>query len=232
MEKKQATINNVFGKNIYQGSVESFEKLNKDIIPHIENFVKEKPGRVAATTDVRGSTQYTNLEEAKDDLHTDEKYKKIFNEIRKHIKIFMQIRGYDKDKFDAHIVKAWATYTGRDQHIASHKHTGSHFSLIYYVRAEEMGGVKFEDELAAQTGLFVPPTNEYITDWNQFNYASYLLEAKSGNIIIFPSILLHYTETNTKNAARISLSADVLLTMKKGIKTEHCIPHPEGWLTI
>ena len=77
MEKKQATINNVFGKNIYQGSVESFEKLNKDIIPHIENFVKEKPGRVAATTDVRGSTQYTNLEEAKDDLHTDEKYKKF-----------------------------------------------------------------------------------------------------------------------------------------------------------
>jgi hypothetical protein len=41
MEKKQATVNNVFAKNIYQGSVESFEKLNKDIIPHIENFVKK-----------------------------------------------------------------------------------------------------------------------------------------------------------------------------------------------
>ena len=217
MEKPQATVNNVFAKNIYQGSVENFEKLNKEIIPHIESFVKEKPGRVAATTDVRGNTQYTDLEEAKDNLHIDEKYKKIFNEIGKHIKIFLQVRGYNENKFDAHIIKAWATYTAKDQYIESHKHTASHFSLIYYVRAEEMGGVRFEEELASQTG---------------FNYASYLLEAKNGNIVIFPSILLHQTEINKKNVARISLSADVLLTMKKGIKTEHCIPHPEGWLTI
>ena len=232
MEKPQATVNNVFAKNIYQGSVENFEKLNKEIIPHIESFVKEKPGRVAATTDVRGNTQYTDLEEAKDNLHIDEKYKKIFNEIGKHIKIFLQVRGYNENKFDAHIIKAWATYTAKDQYIESHKHTASHFSLIYYVRAEEMGGVRFEEELASQTGLFIPPTDEYITKWNQINYASYLLEAKNGNIVIFPSILLHQTEINKKNVARISLSADVLLTMKKGIKTEHCIPHPEGWLTI
>jgi len=230
--ENQQTINNLFGKNVYQSSVDNFEKLNNEIIPHIESFVKEKPGRVAATTDVRGNTQYTDLEEAKDDLHLDKKYKKIFDQIRKHVQAFLVAKGYNKDKFDAHIVKAWATYTAKDQHIESHKHTASHFSLIYYVRAEEMGGVKFEEELASQTGLFIPPTDEYITEWNQFNFASYLLEAKSGNIVIFPSILLHQTEVNTKKVARISLSADVLLTMKKGIKTEHCIPHPDGWLTI
>jgi len=230
--ENQQTISNVFGKPIYQSSIDDYEKLNKDIIPHIESFVKEKPGSVAATTDVRGNTQYTDLEEAKDDLHLDKKYKKIFDQIKKHIKAFLKAKGYDQNKFDAHIIKAWATYTAKDQYIESHKHTASHFSLIYYVRAEEMGGVKFEEELAAQIGLFIPPTNEYITEWNQFNFASYLLEAKSGNIVIFPSILLHQTEVNTKKIPRISLSADVLLTMKKGIKTEHCIPHPKGWLTL
>ena len=229
---KQATINNLFGKNIYQSSIDDYKKLNNEIIPHIESFVKEKPGSVAATTDVRGNIQYTNLEEAKDNLHLDKIYKKIFDQITKHIKAFLKVKGYNENKFDAHIVKAWATYTAQNQYIESHKHTASHFSLIYYVRAEEMGGVKFEEELAAQTGLFIPPTNEYITEWNQFNFASYLLEAKSGNIVIFPSTLLHQTEINKKKIARISLSADILLTMKKGIKTEHCIPHPSGWRTL
>ena len=39
-------------------------------------------------------------------------------------------------------------------------------------------------------------------------------------------------EINTKEEARISISGDILLTMKAGVKTEHCIPHPSGWDTI
>jgi len=225
---KEPQINSFFGKRVYQSSVDSFEKLNKDIIPYIKSFMKEKPGSTAATTDVEGSTK------AKDDLHHDKKFKKIFNQIRKHVQAYLKAMGYNQEKFDAHIVKAWTTYTAKGQYIASHNHTASHLSVVYYILAEDMGGVKFEEEVALQrsSGLFIPRTNEYFKEWNQFNFASYLLEAKSGNIIIFPSILLHHTEKNTKNKVRISLSADVLLTMKKGIKTEHCISHPDGWLTL
>ena len=62
--------------------------------------------------------------------------------------------------------------------------------------------------------------------------ASYIFPVRTGDFLIFPSGLLHYTETNTKDDARISISGDILLTMKEGIKTEHCIPHPKGWKTI
>jgi uncharacterized protein (TIGR02466 family) len=201
--EKEATINSLFGETIYCTNVDND---NQTIAKHIESFVKEKPGRTAATTDVKG--------------------------IATNINAFLKAKGYSKEKFDAHITKSWATYTVKDQHIASHKHTASHFSFVYYVRNDGMGNIRFEKELAAQTGLFIPPTDQYIVDWNQFNFSSYIFPVKTGNFVIFPSGLLHYTEVNTKEEARISISGDVLLTMKPGVKTEHCIPHPSGWDTI
>ena len=227
--EKEATINSLFGETIYFAHIINNDE---DTAKHVESFVKEKPGRTAATTDVKGNTHFTDLEEAKDNLHKDIKYNKLFKEIGKNINAFLTAKGYSNDKFDAHITKAWATYTVKDQHIASHKHTASHFSFVYYVRNDDMGNIRFEKELASQTGLFIPPTDQYIVNWNQFNFSSYIFPVKTGNFIIFPSGLLHYTEINTKKQARISISGDILLTMKAGVKTEHCIPHPSGWDTI
>ena len=182
--QKEATINSLFGETIYYTHIEN---NNEDTAKHIEKFVKEKPGRTAATTDVAGNTMFTDLEEAKDDLHKDKKYKLLFTNIAKNINAFLTAKGYSKDKFDAHITKSWATYTVKNQHIASHKHTASHFSFVYYVRNDDMGNIRFEKELAAQTGLFIPPTDQYIVDWNQFNFSSYIFPVKTGNFIIFPN---------------------------------------------
>ncbi len=68
---EEATINNVFSKNIYKTHLKNHKKINKKIKPLIESFVKEKPGSVAATTDVKGNTQFTDLNDAKDNLHLD-----------------------------------------------------------------------------------------------------------------------------------------------------------------
>jgi uncharacterized protein (TIGR02466 family) len=220
--QKETRINSLFGETIYCTNVEND---NQSLAAHIESFVKEKPGRTAATTDVKGNTQFTDLEEAKDNLHKDKKYLPLFIKLKKCILEFMTAKGYNPDKFDIHITKAWATYTVKDQHIASHKHTASHFSFVYYVRNNDMGNIRFEKELASQTGLFIPPTDQYI-------FSSYMIPVTTNNFIVFPSGLLHYTEINTQEEARISISGDILLTMKKGIKTEHCIPHPSGWDTI
>ena len=63
--EKEATINSLFGETIYCTNVDND---NQTIAKHIESFVKEKPGRTAATTDVKGNTMFTDLEEAKDNL--------------------------------------------------------------------------------------------------------------------------------------------------------------------
>ena len=225
-------IGSLFSKSIYKSTIDDYDTINEKLITDIESYVKEKPGSVAATTDVMGNTNFTDLNDAVDNLHRRSKYKDLFTELSKHISNFFIAKGYNLEKFDAHFTKAWATYTSKGQHIASHKHTASHFSCVYYVRNDNMGNIKFEQELAAQTGMFIPPTDQYISDWNEFNFASYTIPVKSGDFVIFPSELLHYTEINERDIPRVSICAEIILTMKKGISTEHCLPHPKSWAEI
>ena len=42
-------------------------------------------------------------------------------------------------------------------------------------------------------------------------------------------MMFHETGKNTKEKPRISISGDIMLTMKAGIKSEHCIPDPSTW---
>ena len=230
--QKEIVIGSLFSKSIYKSTIDNYDTINEKLITDIESYVKENPGSVAATTDVMGNTNFTDLNDAVDNLHRRSKYKDLFTELSKHISNFFIAKGYNLEKFDAHFTKAWATYTSKGQHIASHKHTASHFSCVYYVRNDNMGNIKFEQELAAQTGMFIPPTDQYISDWNEFNFASYTIPVKSGDFVIFPSELLHYTEINERDIPRVSISADIILTMKKGISTEHCLPHPKSWAEI
>ena len=232
--EEEATINNLFGSRLFQSSIKDYKKINKKITPLIEKFVKEKPGRFATTTDVNGKETSTSFDgpDAMDKLHLDVKYNDLFQELNKHIVDYIQALGYDLNKFNINIVKAWSTYTAKDQHIALHRHTASHFSTVYYVRADDMGDLQIEEEQGAKLGLFIPPTDQYFSSWNKFNFASYLIKAETGKFIIFPSTLMHKTLDNTKDKQRISISSDILLTMKSGVSAEHCIPHPNGWLTI
>ena len=92
---EEAIINNVFSKNIYKTHLKNHKKINKVIKPLIESFVKEKPGSVAATTDVEGNTNFTDLNDAKDNLHLDKDYNDLFQELQKHVSAFMQAKGYD-----------------------------------------------------------------------------------------------------------------------------------------
>ena len=95
--QKEATINSLFGETIYFAHIDND---NKKTAKHVESFVKEKPGRTAATTDVKGNTQFTDLEEAKDNLHNDSKYKELYKNIAKNINDFLKAKGYSKDKED------------------------------------------------------------------------------------------------------------------------------------
>ena len=55
--QKETTINTLFGKNIYKATIANYETINKNVISDIKSFVKEKPGAMAATTDVVGNTK-------------------------------------------------------------------------------------------------------------------------------------------------------------------------------
>jgi len=225
----QYDINKWFGNPIFITKIDKYESINKEIKNLINDDVKPTNSQFSKTTDVKPDTP---LQQITDNLHINKKFKYLFEEIKKQIVIFLTEYHYDLNVFDIHITKAWATFSNKGQHIASHKHTASHFSLVYYVQADNQGDITFEEDQWQKTGMYIPPNNNYYTKWSDINFASIKYPSETGGLIIFPSNLLHYTQENTTNEPRISISADVLLTMKTGVKSEHCLPSPETWSKV
>jgi uncharacterized protein (TIGR02466 family) len=218
-------ISKWFGKPIYIATLDNFEEINKEILPLINSDVTPTNSKYARTTDIRPE----ELKSIGDNIHQDERFKKLFDAIQVKITEALVLQHLNVELFEIYITKAWATYTIKDQSIHSHRHMASQYSFVYYPYAEGQGDLVFIDDEGSKTGLNIPVRKEYFRTFTEVNYSSAIYPAKTGNIVIFPSMIFHETQPNTTNKPRISISGDILLTMKPDIKSEHNIPSPTMW---
>jgi uncharacterized protein (TIGR02466 family) len=218
-------ISKWFGDSIMIFKVENYASINKEIIDMMSEDITDNDGPFAHTTD-----KDVESKDLTDDLHTNPKFEKIFKEIEKSINEFLKEHSYNRDVFDVYITKAWVAYTKTDQWITAHKHTASHYSLVYYVQADDQGNITFNK--SEPSGLYIPASTEYLNDYNEHNVTSITYGSRTGEIIIFPSNMIHQTEKNQKKEPRISLSLDFLITMKEGVKSEHNLPNPKTWRKV
>ena len=220
-----ANISKWFGHPIYISKIKNFEKLNKKIIPIISKNITPTNSQYSRTTDIKPK----ELQSIDDNLHLDKRFLNLFKEIEQGIKGAILLQNYNTELFEAYITKSWATYSTKDQFISYHRHMSSHYSFVYYVQAKDQGNLFFLDDEAHKVGLNVPRRDPYFTKWDNSNFAKAEYPAQSGNLVVFPSMIFHETGKNTKDEPRISISGDVILTMKEGIKSEHNIPSPSTW---
>jgi uncharacterized protein (TIGR02466 family) len=223
-----SNISKWFGKPIYITALDNFEEINKEIIPLINKEVTPTNSQYARTTDIKQH----ELQSIDDSIHHDERFKKLFDAIQPKIIDALTLQHLNLDILEIYITKAWATYTIKNQSIHSHRHMASHYSFVYYPYAEEQGDLVFIDDEGSKTGLNIPVRKEYFTKFTDVNYSSAIYPAKTGNIVIFPSMIFHETQINTTDKPRISISGDILLTMKPNIVSEHNIPSPTTWKKI
>jgi uncharacterized protein (TIGR02466 family) len=223
-----SNISKWFGKPVYITALDNFEEINKEIIPLINKEVTPTNSKYARTTDVKPN----ELQSIDDSIHHDERFKKLFDAIQPKIIDALTLQHLNLDILEIYITKAWATYTIKNQSIHSHRHMASHYSFVYYPYAEEQGDLVFIDDEGSKTGLNIPVRKEYFTKFTDVNYSSAIYPAKTGNIVIFPSMIFHETQINTTDKPRISISGDILLTMKPNIVSEHNIPSPTTWKKI
>jgi len=214
-----------FGRAIYITALDNFEEINKEIIPLINSEVTPTNSQYARTTDIKPN----ELQSIDDGIHHDKRFNNLFDAIIPKIKEALTVQHINLDVLDMYITKAWTTYTIKEQYIHSHRHMSSHYSFVYYPYAEEQGDLVFQDDEGSKVGLNIPIRKEYFTEFTDINYSSAIYPAKTGNLIIFPSMLFHETQLNTTDKPRISISGDIMLTMKPGIKSEHNIPSPSTW---
>jgi len=220
-----SNISKWFGKAIYITALDNFEEINKDIVPLINSEVTPTNSQYSRTTDIKPN----ELQSIDDGIHHDERFQKLFDSIQPKIVEALELQHLNLDLLDIYITKAWATYTIKEQYIHSHRHMSSHYSFVYYPYAEEQGDLVFQDDDVSKTGLNIPVRKEYFKKFTEVNYSSAIYPAKTGNLIVFPSMLFHETQQNTTDKPRISISGDIMLTMKPNIKSEHNIPSPATW---
>lgn len=220
-----SNITKWFGKAIYITALDNYKEINEEIIPLINSEVTPTNSQYARTTDIKPN----ELQSIDDGIHHDKRFKKLFDSITPKITEALTLQHINLDVLDIYITKAWTTFTIKEQYIHSHRHMSSHYSFVYYPYAEEQGDLVFQDDEASKVGLNIPIRKEYFTEFTDVNYSSAIYPAKTGNLIIFPSMLFHETQLNTTDKPRISISGDILLTMKQGIKSEHNIPSPSTW---
>jgi len=89
-----------------------------------------------------------------------------------------------------------------------HCHLGA-FSAVYYAWAQaDQGALQLVDRDNAKTSLFNPAT---VHSFNGANSSNYTITPMTGRLVIFPSWVLHYVESNPIPNDRISLAFNITL---------------------
>lgn len=105
-----------------------------------------------------------------------------------------------KHNVNLRITQSWCNYTEPGQYHHKHAHPNSFVSGVFYPQANcETDKIHFYRDEFQQIKL--PPN-----DWNLWNSDSWWFEVKTGDLVLFPSSLVHMVETVKGEDIRISLS--------------------------
>jgi len=98
------------------------------------------------------------------------------------------------------VTQSWINYTEPGQYHHKHAHPNSFVSGVFYPQANrETDKIYFYRDGFQQ--IKFPPS-----DWNIWNSESWWFEVGTGDLILFPSSLIHMVETVKGEDTRISLS--------------------------
>jgi uncharacterized protein (TIGR02466 family) len=143
---------------------------------------------------------------------------KIFNSLKEDL--YLKVQYYFKnillytDSAVPFITQSWLNYTEKNQYHHKHKHFNSLMSGVFYINCnEKFDKIKFFNN-NYQT------INPEVKEYNIWNSDSWSFPVKTGDIILFPSSLMHMVETKKGDNTRISLAFNTFIKGNLGIKNE------------
>jgi hypothetical protein len=97
------------------------------------------------------------------------------------------------------ITDIWTVKYKKEDYQTVHNHRSYSYSGFLYLKY---------DEKVHKPTVFVGPWNDPISDTTQLSFAP---DAKEGVMYIFPSVLLHYAQSNASGKERVVTSWDMLV---------------------
>ena len=109
-----------------------------------------------------------------------------------------------------YITQSWINYTEVNQFHHLHSHGNSYVSGVFYIAAnQEVDTIKFDKRSSSEIILEV-------LKYNIFNAKGWIRPVQTGDVLLFPSSLLHQVEPKKGMNTRISLSFNVFIKGKIG----------------
>ncbi|PON13057.1 hypothetical protein C2W62_36370 [Candidatus Entotheonella serta] len=112
--------------------------------------------------------------------------------------------------------------------LISHEAANNPSLLNYYLKLPaNSGNIVFWD--SANQNEFCPHLFNYNEKPNPLNARFTALTVEEGFMLIFPSKTRHSTEVSTSDKIRISISADISVTLKENHRKEFVMTDPSEW---
>lgn len=168
-------------------------------------------------------------------LFRDPDFATLFGIIADSIRTFTETLGLNNDLLSFYFQRSWATVSREGQRIFEHAHHQSHLSFAYYLQKPlDGGGIYFsvaEHPNEFASGLFTLSKEEMqiIKRPGQRTLNRIYVEPEEGEILVFPSKTLHSTAPNMTTQPRISISADIVVTLTESHGHETLMPAIEKW---
>jgi uncharacterized protein (TIGR02466 family) len=187
----EATINGIFPTPIY------ISKLNRELTNKELSFIDKT--KLDVYKNEGNTTSNDNY------ILNNKAFKNIKEELDLKVQDYFDKIISPANNITPYITQSWLNYTEKNQYHHKHAHPNSIVSGVFYINChEEHDKIKFFND-RYQT---IKPD---IKDWNIWNSESWWFQVKTGDIILFPSSLIHMVETKQGTNTRISLAFNVFI---------------------
>jgi len=163
-------------------------------------LITELESMMPAITDITWAKNYTNSISACTDVLNLPEWQSL------NAEIIMRVRDYFhgvmrvSESTEIYITESWLNKTEQGENHHRHWHPNSVLSGVVFLQGDaDSGALRFITSDYAQLEFD-------IVDSNLWNAKSWMVPARPGTMVLFPSGLEHMTETYQGDVARISLS--------------------------
>ncbi|MDA8537384.1 2OG-Fe(II) oxygenase family protein [Candidatus Pelagibacter bacterium] len=225
-------IFNFFPLSIYKSTISIPQAEKDNMVNEILKMENNSKNYDYKTND----SAWTGDTQGHEFLHENKEFNKLFLEIEKNIKEYLENFSIDHTQLDLYFQRSWATISRKNENIANHRHAQSHLSFAYYLKKnKDDSKISFFDH--SRHNEFIPgfldslsvQKKNLIKSRNVLNSPTILFDTKEDDIVIFPSKTLHGTQRGVLNNERISVSADIMIVAKNSENLEHLVTPIDKW---
>jgi len=152
------------------------------------------------------------------DLLDNEVFKDLKETIINRSEFYLQDL-FSQKKLELEIIASWCMKHKKGDFAQPHYHHNSYLSGVYYLQSDEhTGRLLFQrDDKENTLNDTIKPD---VWRWNDINGGTYYIDAEPGNLIIFPSRLVHETHINKSELDRYCIAFNIMPRGLLGV-TDH-----------